>query len=178
MDERLILDLGCGGKKRPGVLGVDLNARTNPDILHDLNKFPYPFEDATVDHVIMDNVLEHLSNAIAVMEELYRILKTGGTAQIIVPYFRSNWAAVDPTHIHSFTTQSFAYYDPDHDIFKRYRYTDAKFKTERVVFNETILGGLVRPLVKKFANRWPWRYEYHFSHLFPLDDITWFLLEK
>jgi len=25
------------------------------------------------------------------------------------------------------------------------------------------------------ANRWPRRYEYYLSHLFPLDDITYYL---
>ena len=43
--DNIILDLGCGNKKRDGTIGVDFNSRTKADIIHDLNIFPYPFED-------------------------------------------------------------------------------------------------------------------------------------
>ena len=39
-----IIDLVCF-KKTPGAIGVDTNTSINPDVMHDLNKFPYPFED-------------------------------------------------------------------------------------------------------------------------------------
>ncbi len=66
-DQKVRIDLGCGNKKRPGTIGVDFNERTKADIIHDLNSFPYPFEDASVDMVYIDNTLEHLDDPIAVM---------------------------------------------------------------------------------------------------------------
>ena len=171
----LILDLGCGKKKRPGAIGVDFNARTGPDVVHNLNVFPYPFEAQSVDEVYLDNCLEHLNEPLQVMEEVWRICKPGATIKVIVPYFRSHWHAIDPTHKDTFTAQSFAYYDPDDIICQRYDYTHARFKVEKVVFNETLKTHWTRRLMARIANRWPLRYEVHLSHLYPLDDITFYL---
>jgi ubiquinone/menaquinone biosynthesis C-methylase UbiE len=170
-----IADLGCGNKKRLGAVGIDFNDRTQADIVHDLNVFPYPVEAESFDEVYIDNCLEHLDHPLHVMEEVYRMTKPGALVKVIVPYFRSVWSAIDPTHQHTFTVESFAYYDPDHVICQRYDYTKARFKCERVVFNETLADRWTKRLVLKFANRWPARYEYYLSHLYPLDDITFYL---
>ena len=172
---RRILDLGCGNKKREGAVGVDFNDRTAADVVHNLNSFPYPFEDASIDEIYLDNTLEHLEDVIRVMEEVYRICKQGGLVKVIVPYFRSLWAFIDPTHRHFFTVESFAYFDPDHIICTRYVYSLARFKTEKIVFNETLKNGWIKTLALLIANRWPRRYEYYLSHLYPLDDISYYL---
>jgi SAM-dependent methyltransferase len=173
--EKLILDLGCGNKKRTGTIGVDFNSRTDADIIHDLNVFPYPFDDCSIDMVYIDNTLEHLDNVIRVMEEIYRIVKPGGRVKVIVPYFRSLWAFIDPTHTHYFTVDSFSYYDPNHIICNRYDYTLARFGTEKIIFNETLDNRLLKRPVVYLANKWPLRYERFLSHLIPLDDITFYL---
>lgn len=176
MEESLrVLDLGCGNKKRPGSIGVDYNARTQPDIVHDLNAFPYPFKDSSFDEIYLDNALEHLNDVMRVMEELYRICRKGGLIKVIVPYFRSHWAYIDPTHKNFFTVDSFAYFDPEHIICKRYDYTLARFKRERVVFNETLKNRWTQKIIIRFANKWPNRYEYYLSSVYPLDDISYYL---
>jgi predicted SAM-dependent methyltransferase len=170
-----VLDLGCGNKKRSGAIGVDFNDRTDADVIHDLNSFPYPFEDSSIDEIFLDNTLEHLDDVMRVMEEVYRICKPGGKVKVIVPYFRSLWAFIDPTHKHYFTVESFAYFDPDHIICTRYDYTLARFKTEKIVFNETLANRWTKKIMLKLANRWPVGYEYYLSHLYPLDDISYYL---
>lgn len=170
-----VLDLGCGNKKRSGAIGVDFNNRTEADIIHDLNNFPYPLEDRLFDEIYLDNTLEHLDDVIRVMEEVYRILKPGGCVKVIVPYFRSLWAYIDPTHKHFFTVNSFAYFDPDHIICTRYDYSLARFKVEKIVFNESLVNRWTKKIVLRFANRWPWLYECYFSHFYPLDDISFYL---
>lgn len=172
-----ILDLGCGKKKRPGAIGVDYSDRHNPDIIHDLNVFPYPFESDSIDQVYLDNVLEHLDNPMQVMEEVHRITKHGGGVKVIVPYFRSVFAFIDPTHKTFYTVDSFAYYDPDHIICQRYDYVKTRFKVDRVVFNETLLNKRwTKKFMIKLANKYPNRYETFLSHLYPLDDITYYLI--
>lgn len=170
-----ILDLGCGKKKRQGSIGVDYSDRHDADIIHDLNVFPYPFADNSIDQVYLDNVLEHLDNPMAVMAEVHRICKNGAEIKVIVPYFRSAWAFIDPTHQHFFTVDSFAYYDPDHVICQRYDYVKTRFKVELVVFNETLANRWFKKIIIKLANKWPNRYETYLSHLLPLDDITYYL---
>ena len=170
-----ILDLGCGNRKRPGAVGVDMNDRTDADVVHDLNVFPYPFPDSSFDEIYLDNVLEHLDDVIRVMEEVYRLSTPNAKVKVIVPYFRAHWAFIDPTHRHFFTVDSFAYYDPVHPICRRYDYTTARFGVEKVVFNETISGRFTTRIMSRLANTWPRRYELYLSHLFPLDDITYYL---
>lgn len=48
---------------------------------------PLPFDDASVDYVYTSHFLEHilLSDAQNVLKEIYRVLKIGGVARIIVP---------------------------------------------------------------------------------------------
>ena len=171
-----ILDLGCGKKKRQGAIGVDYSDRHDADIIHDLNVFPYPFDDDSIDQVYLDNVLEHLDDPMAVMAEVHRISKKGARIKVIVPYFRSVWAFIDPTHRHFFTVDSFAFYDPEHLICQRYDYVKTRFKVEAVIFNESLpTSRWIKKIITKLANKWPHKYEYYFSHFFPLDDITYYL---
>jgi hypothetical protein len=46
-DTSNILDLGCGIRKRPGTIGLDINPRSDADVIHDLTLFPYPFDDSS-----------------------------------------------------------------------------------------------------------------------------------
>lgn len=92
------LDIGCGTSKKDGYLGVDKLSLPGVDIQHDLNIFPYPFESGSVDEVWMDQVLEHLDEPVKVIEEIYRICKNEALVTIGVPYFRSFYSVIDPTH--------------------------------------------------------------------------------
>lgn len=170
-----ILDFGCGNKKRTGSIGIDINPNTAADIIHDLNVFPYPFADSTFDEIYADNVLEHLDNIVKVMEELYRISKPDARIKVIVPYFRSRWAFIDPTHKHFFTVDSFAYFTHDHIIKKMYNYSFASFRVEKMVFNETIKRSIIFSFIKAVANFVPQKYEIYMSHFFPLDDLSFYL---
>ena len=65
-----ILDVGCGLRKRPGAIGIDVNPRSHADVIHDLNRIPYPFSNNQFDEIICDNIIEHLDDFLKVMEEL------------------------------------------------------------------------------------------------------------
>ena len=96
------VDFGCGASKKNGFIGVDILKLDGVDIVHNLTSFPYPFEDNSVDEIWMDNVLEHLPNPMRVVEELWRISRNGTKIIIAVPYFRSHYAFIDPTHVNFF----------------------------------------------------------------------------
>lgn len=167
-----ILDFGCGNMKCPGAIGVDINPDTDADVVHDLNVFPYPFADDSFDEIRADNVIEHLDDVLCVMAELHRIARPGALVLVKVPYFRSRWAWIDPTHKHAFGVDSFSYFDPDHEYSRLYNYTPTRLRVERVALNEDVPG---RRLAKWIANRWPVRYEMRLSHLAPLDELTFYL---
>ena len=130
------LNLGCGEKKLAGFTGVDHLKTDATDILHDLNSFPYPFPDSSVEEILLDNVLEHLEDVVRVMEEIYRISQPGAVIRINVPYFKSNSAFTDPTHRHFFTETSFKYFQPGETL---HFYTKAEFaviKTDLICHHE------------------------------------------
>lgn len=168
----LRLDLGCGRRKREGWTGVDSNPAVAPDVLHSLERFPYPFADSSVDELVMDNSLEHLHDQLGVMAELHRIGKPGALVTLHVPYFRAHWAFNDPTHVRFFSVEAFYHYDPGHPYHALYPYSQARFTVESVRFNERITRGPLRTLAKWVANRWPERYEDWLGHLVPLDELT------
>lgn len=80
------IDLGCGIHRTEGFIGVDCVNLPGIDIIHDLNMFPYPFDDNSIDEIVMNSVLQYLDNIGKVFEEIYRILKPGGILKFTVPY--------------------------------------------------------------------------------------------
>lgn len=96
----LRLDLGCGPNKQPGFHGVDAIEFVGVDTVQDLRNAPWPWKDGTVEHVHCSHFLEHLSQIDRVIfaNELYRILKPGGTAFVVTPHYGSERAYGDPSH--------------------------------------------------------------------------------
>jgi len=123
------INLGCGKDIRKGWINVDKLELPGVDIVHDLNKFPYPFPDNFADYILMNHILEHLDDVIAVMEEIYRILKPKAIVEIAVPYYKWKGAFKDPTHKHFFTPDSMDYFT---EGFKWNFYTKARFKILKV----------------------------------------------
>jgi predicted SAM-dependent methyltransferase len=170
-----LLDLGCGRTKRPGAIGVDRNPVVGADVLADLDRTPYPFGVDSFDEILLDNVLEHLADVPATMRELFRIARPGALLIVKVPFFRSKWAAIDPTHRHFFTVASMSYFDSRHPFHDQYRYADIDLRVERVSFNDGAKyagawGRVARP-VARLANHHPERYELWLSQFIPLDEL-------
>lgn len=110
--EKKILDLGCGRNKRPGALGIDRVQLPGVDIVHDLNEFPYPFEDNTFDEIYAIHIIEHLDCILSVMEEIHRIAKPGGRVVITTPHYTDAISWQDPTHKWHLNSYSFSYFEP------------------------------------------------------------------
>ncbi len=104
------INLGCGGTYMDGWVNCDVNHRVKADVYFDANKPPYPLESDMAEFILMDNVMEHLDDIPAVMDELYRILAPGGVLRVLVPYGKTEGALWDPTHTHTFTEQSMDYF--------------------------------------------------------------------
>lgn len=114
----LKLNLGANNDRRDGYLSVDL--KPPADIVADLRN-PWPWEDSTVDEVVASHIIEHLPDRIHTMNELWRVLKPGGKADIIVPSAAhgAGWAQ-DPTHCSAWCLNSFLYYQQGAAEYKRF----------------------------------------------------------
>lgn len=103
----LVLNLGCGFKKMVGCVNVDAFQNCQPDVLHDLNKLPYPWADNSVDGIEAHHIIEHLDDWWAVFVECARILRPGGFLHIRVPHDSSSTALTYRDHFHIFSPHSF-----------------------------------------------------------------------
>ena len=54
------LNAGCGNNYKEGYVNLDILDNVKKDVKHDLNEFPYPFNDDEFDYILLDNTLEHL----------------------------------------------------------------------------------------------------------------------
>lgn len=95
-------NLGCGNQYLQGWVNVDQFPQTKPDLVMDLEKFPWPIEDNSADEILLSHVLEHIgghsSTFLGMMKELYRICKPGAKVIIRVPDPRHDDFLSDPTH--------------------------------------------------------------------------------
>ena len=109
------LNLGSGSKILKGYVNVDKFQYYNPDVVHDLEKFPYPFEDNSVDEILLSHVLEHIGQNPDVfnniIKELYRICKNNSIVDIRVPHPRHDDFISDPTHVRPITILGLQLYD-------------------------------------------------------------------
>lgn len=119
------IDLACGDRKKSSeYFGVDAVKCDGVDLVHDLNIYPWPFENESVDEVWCSHYVEHIPHStmeavlkqsssfdefkknmlnekdgfIKFFNEINRILKPGGKITIIAPYYMSIRAFGDPTH--------------------------------------------------------------------------------
>lgn len=104
------LNLGCGDDYREGWVNADIRATVDPDIVVDLDRLPLPFADDTFEVLLLDNVLEHVADQFAVLQELHRITAPGGTITFAGPHWNSPGAWIDPTHTRPFSHRTFDHY--------------------------------------------------------------------
>ncbi len=78
--DKKILDIGAGGsgyhKFFPNRLSVDIDPERKPDVVGDAQKLP--FTDSQFEMILCTEVLEHVRNPKAAMDEMFRVLKPGG----------------------------------------------------------------------------------------------------
>jgi len=166
-----VLELGCGKKRYwSGSVTVDICESSNPDVVHDLNVYPYPFESNSFDIVSCVHVLEHLDDVIKTVEEIHRILKPGGRLLVEVPHFSSVHAYSDPTHKHFFASRSFDYFLEGTPV-RQFDYSSARFSMLR---REVITGRrrLVHRIIGPWLNRHIEFYEEHLAFIFPRHTLV------
>jgi SAM-dependent methyltransferase len=137
--ETRLLDVGCGGawlgEHFESYTGVDVSAEAveaararGREALQIEPDAPLPFEDESFDGVVMKDVLEHVGDPVAVVEEVRRVLRRGGKVFASSPDAQ-RWVWDDYTHRRPFTRKSF-----------RLLFADRGFEVERVGYESVMPG--------------------------------------
>ena len=97
-----LLDVGCGVGDmlacRPNSIGVDVNAKFCRWRGLDAREMPYdvlPFDDASFDSILLDNVLEHIADPTPLLNEIKRVMRPDGVLLIGVPGLRGQLYDLD-----------------------------------------------------------------------------------
>lgn len=106
MEKRL--NLGCGKTYLEGWTNVDFNKEIKADIYCDFTR-EFPFEDNSVDEILLDNTLEHIEakRFFWFMDEMWRACKNGAKIRIFVPHYTATCAFKHLAHYRYFGVGSF-----------------------------------------------------------------------
>ena len=168
MKEKVVL--GHAGTTCPDAVTVDIDPRHNPDVVHDLNKVPYPFPDNVFQEVVCHHVLEHLDGIADVMKELSRICKKDGVVYIEVPHYTS-WCANVPEH-----KLRFSYFAFDGYIKTGVTRWQLSNKLFTVLKRELTFHKFYRFLkLHRLFNKCPLMYERFFAYIFPAEHLKLWL---
>ncbi len=125
------LDLGSGpSPKNPfnadEVFGVDFDMR--PDLSSNIRRAdlvvePIPYDNDSFEYVTAFDFIEHIPRVlymparrnpfVELMNEIYRVLKTGGVFLSLTPGYPHGSAFIDPTHVNIITEGTFPLYFGD-----------------------------------------------------------------
>ena len=148
----VIIDIGCGAKKKEGRIGIDRVNMPQVDIVADIESGLSFLPDRCVDEIHCRSVLEHIQNFEHLLSEMMRVLKNDGKAYIFVPHFSNPYYYSDPTHVRPFGLYTFYYFaDFEHQLKRRvpnfYSPLRLQILSQRLIFRSKfgILGFLRRP---------------------------------
>lgn len=155
------LNLGCGWDYRNGWINTDIDANKKKDLYLNLNDAILPFSDNSMELVRTSHVLEHLSpnaNIRRLIDEIYRVLKIGGTWEMNCPHF-SGWNAFQMDHLRFYSIYDFLEIDgfrvKEYGLYTHLECSSPKMHTKRA-FCSTIYNNMVQyfaNLNPKFCDR-------------------------
>ena len=163
-----IVNLGCGNKKLAEEIGVDIIPGPYVDIVTDLNTYPLPFPDNSVDIVRSSHVFEHLDDLIALMEDIHRMLKPNGLLEFTVPHVSNIEYFRDPTHKRPFISGTMDYFIKD---LKPIEYTTINFEyIDRTLMFGKGLRGRIGKIISTISLR---KYEKYYCWKYPCNEISY-----
>lgn len=102
-----ILNVGCGQTRLENSVGVDFDPRSQADVIHDLEVYPWPFASASFERIRCWHVLEHLHNPQKAIHEIHRLARPQAIVEIATPHYSSPDSWGDMTHYMHFSLKTF-----------------------------------------------------------------------
>jgi SAM-dependent methyltransferase len=111
--KKVQVNLGCGSNILKDFINIDIYDNPEEKNYVKGTALNIPLKNASVDYIVLDQVLEHIAMAdiVPVLYEIRRVLKVGGRCVIMVPDFEGavkQWLSVN--HNGSFDPQTYKYF--------------------------------------------------------------------
>lgn len=180
------LELGCGAYRQfPGAVSVDALDFPSVDVVGEVTQVLRALTRDRVCAVKSWHFLEHVEDIPALLEELARVVRPGGTVEFTVPHFSNPYFYSDPTHRAFFGLYTFNYL-AESSLFKRvvpnyqkhpaFRLTrvDLRFRGDTFRYR-----GLVKRAIGSLINRFTALSEFYEENLvwvFPCYELTYLLV--
>jgi hypothetical protein len=106
----LKVNVGSGGKKLEGYVNIDCQPATQPDVVCDISKDRWPFDDNSVEGAHASHIFEHLAPGepfFHCLRELYRVCRNGAKVEVILPHPRHDIFLNDPSHLQALMPGTF-----------------------------------------------------------------------
>lgn len=169
MSAKIRLNLGCGGKRVAGFVGVDRYPTPAVEVIADISA-PLPFADGSVDEILLDNVIEHIRDIPALMHELHRIGRHDARLLIRTPHFTSLSSWRDPTHVHHLS-----YYSLDHFTRTQVAHYTSGGRAFEIIERRLSFGGLMGNIGRLIFRISPSAYERNWCFVFRASTLTFVL---
>lgn len=101
------------------------------DIVHDLNSYPWPFENNSIDEIACTHTYSIIKDDKYFMAEMYRICKPGAIIKMINPYYTSLRSFSNPDILRRVNEFTFIFYNSG--------FRDAQ-KLDKLTFDFNVLG--------------------------------------
>jgi len=160
------LNVGCGKDIKEGYINMDFLRLPGVNVVHNLNKFPWPFKNNEFDEIYASHILEHLDDLTKAMAEIRRVCKNKARIIVRVPHFSCGVSYRDPTHKRLFSYFTFDYFT-EKCFYKlpRFKIKSRKLNFTREAF--VFLNRFLNPII----NINPEIYERLFCWILPCAEV-------
>jgi SAM-dependent methyltransferase len=168
--EKTKLNIGCGQDIKEDYVNMDFVKGGGVDVVHNLDKTPWPFKENTFEEVYASHVLEHIGDLTKIMKEIRRVSKNGAKIVIRVPHFSCGVGYRDPTHKRLFSYFTMEYFANPKNYYERPESNWFVIKKRKLNFTRlsyTWMNLIFNPLI----NLSPEMYERFCCWTFPCSEV-------
>jgi len=164
---RIEFELGCGLMKQSDKNSIrNISSMRGVDLISNLEKGNIPFENNSVEGVILSHCLEYIPNYIPLINEIWRILKPDGKFLVKVSNYPPKEGNIVSPFVKKFDRKSFHFFDESKILYRErgWYLSPARFKIQKVVGDDKEISYdmvakkkkilLVAPRNSIHTNRW------------------------
>jgi SAM-dependent methyltransferase len=166
-----ILDVGCGRKKFPGSIGIDMSPAGQADVLCDWTR-TLPFADSSFDQVRLIHVIEEVDNIFTVLAEVHRVARPGARVVIVTPHYTDHASYCSPAHRWHLSSFSFWFFSDkprEYDYYAPADYREVRVRVEMLKLWKILGFQFLINHFRQFRRFW----EYYLSFVIRGKAIRW-----